>query len=141
MSTRSSILLYRGNLEPIEIPLSWFQTSQGGADLDVSKFAVIDYGQTVRLGDYEASSDALLYEFDEEYRARAKKRRLQEDSSIGGAIRRLRLQKGFRQSDFPGVTAKEIARIELGKVKRPRPETLARIAEKTGITVDQIPTF
>lgn len=141
MPTRSEILLYRGNLEPITVPLSWFGTRTGSADPDISRFEVADYGQTIRLGDYEASTDAILYEFDEDYRRRAKKRRAEEDQSIGGAIRRLRLQKGLRQSDFPGVTAKEIARIESGKVRKPHSDTLRKIADRTGVPADQIETY
>jgi len=139
--TRSEILLYRGSLEPITIPIEWFTARSSLAKPDVAKFAITDYGQTVRLGDYEAATDALLYEFDEGYRSRAKKRKLNEDTSIGGAIRRLRLQKGLRQRDFPGVTAKEIARIERGEVKKPHQDTLRKIADKTGVSVDQIKTF
>lgn len=64
-----------------------------------------------------------------------------QDPLIGGAIRRLRLQKGLRQSDVPGVTAKEIARIELGQVKKPHQDTLRKIAVRTGVPVDQLETF
>jgi len=141
MPTRSALLLYRGNLEPITIPLEWFAQRAGRPSPDISKFAVTDYGQTVQFGDYEASTDAILYEFDEDYRLRSKKRQLEEDPSLGGAIRRLRLQKGLRQSDFPGVTAKEIARIERGKVKKPHQETLQRIADRTGVPLEQIHTY
>jgi len=115
--------------------------ANGSPDPDFAKFAVTDYGQTVRLGDYEASADAILYEFDEDYRIRVKKRSLENDQSIGGSIRRLRLQKGLRQSDFPGITSKEIARIERGKVKKPHRETLQRIADRTGVPVDQIQSY
>lgn len=141
LATQSAVLLYRGNLEPITIPLEWFDSRPGSPDPDVSKFAVTDYGQTVRLGDYEAATDAILYEFDEDYRIRAKKQRIEEDETIGGSIRRLRLQKRLRQSDFPGVTAKEIARIERGKVKKPHRETLQKIADRTGIPVDQLQSY
>lgn len=139
--TRPEILLHRGNLEPLTVPLSWFAPRPGSPDPDVSQFAVTDYGQTVRLGDYEASADAILYEFDDDYRRRAKKRRADEDQSIGGAIRRLRLQKGLRQSDFPGVSAKEIARIERGKVNKPHKDTLRTIAARAGVPMDKIETY
>lgn len=138
---RSEILLYRGDLEPITVPLSWFSPRPGSPEPDATRLAVTDYGQTVRLGEYEAAADAILYEFDEDYRPRAKKRMLEKDTSLGGAIRRLRLQKGLRQTDFPGITAKEIARIEKGLVQRPREETLQRIAKRTGVLVDQLQTY
>lgn len=140
LTTQSAILLYRGNLEPITIPLDWF-ASRPGSLPDVSKVAVTDYGQTVRLGDYEAATDAILYEFDEDYRSRAKKQRIEKDKSIGGSIRRLRLQKGLRQSDFPGVTSKEIARIECGKVKKPHKQTLQKIADRTDVPVHQLRSY
>jgi hypothetical protein len=141
LTAQSAILLYRGSLEPISIPMEWFAPRPGSPDPDFSRFSVTDYGQTIRLGDYEAAADAILYEFDEDHRLRAKKRRLEEDESIGGSLRRLRLQKGLRQSDFPGVTAKEIARIEHGKVRNPHQETLRRIADRIGIPVDQLQSF
>jgi hypothetical protein len=141
LAAQSALLLYRGNLEPITVPFNWFASRPGSPDPEVTQFAITDYGQTVRLGDYEAAADAILYEFDEDYRHRAKKRRLEKDESIGGSIRRLRLQKGLRQSDFPGVTAKEIARIEHGKVKKPHRETLQEIADRTGTTLDQLHSF
>jgi hypothetical protein len=141
VSSRSTVLLYRGNLESLEIPLSWFVANPGGVEPDPQDFSIGDYGQVIRLGHYEASTDAVLYEFDEKYRISAKKRLVAEDSSIGGAIRRLRLQKGLRQSDFPDVTAKEIARIENGKVKKPHQSTLEKIAKRTGVSVDQLSSF
>ena len=69
---RSEVLLYRGNFEPLTVPLQWFASSPNSPEPDPAAFAVTDYGQTVRLGSYEASTDAILYEFDEDYRARQK---------------------------------------------------------------------
>lgn len=63
------------------------------------------------------------------------------DPTFGGALRRLRLQKRLRQGDFPGLTAKEIARIERGEVKKPRPHTLATIAKYLGVSVEEISTY
>lgn len=126
------MLFYRGNLEPISIPSDWLVARCKRTTPDVRKLEVADFGQTVRFGAYEAATDAILYEFDEDHRIRVKKQLRATDASIGGAVRRLRLQKGLRQSDFPGVSAREIARIELGKVKTPRAETLQLIAETAG---------
>jgi hypothetical protein len=137
----AAVILYRGNLEPLVVPLSWFREPAEGPRPDFSDVAVTDFGQTIRLGDYEAATDAILYEFDDDHRRRAKKRQLETDRSLGGALRRLRLQKGIRQSDFPGVTAKEIARIERGEVKRPHQHTLAAIANRLGVTTDDISTY
>ena len=123
------------------VPLSWFRQRPDGPQPDLSDVAVTDFGQTVRLGEYEAATDAILYGFDDDYRRRAKKRQLETDRSLGGALRRLRLQKGIRQSDFPGVTAKEIARIERGEVKRPHQHTLAAIANRLDVATEDISTY
>jgi hypothetical protein len=139
--TPNDLLLYRGNLEPLTVPRSWFTSRPGALKPHFTQFAVADYGQTVQLGEYEAATDAILYEYDEDYRVRAKKRLREEDQSLGGAVRRLRLQKGLRQSDFPGVSAKEIARIEKGIVKEPHAATLSIIANIAGVPADQIRTY
>jgi hypothetical protein len=137
----AAVVLYRGNLEPLVVPLTWFRSRPGGSKPDPSRLAVTDFGQTVRLGKYEAATDAILYEFDETYRRRAKKRRLKQDRSFGGALRRLRLQKGLRRSDFPGITPKEIARIERGEVKKPHSRTLSGLGKRLGVRPEGIASF
>ena len=72
---------------------------------------------------------------------RAKKRQIERDRSFGGALRRLRLQKGLRRTDFPGLTAKEIARIERGEVKKQHQRTLAVLAKRLGVPVDKISRY
>jgi hypothetical protein len=137
----AAVILYRGNLEPIVVPLAWFGARPGGPRPDPHRLAIADSGQTVRLGDYEASADAILYELDDAYRRRAKKRAIDQDRSFGGALRRLRLQKGLGREDFPGINAKEIARIERGEVKKPHAETIAVIAKRTGVPASRIGSF
>jgi len=137
----NAVILYRGNLDPLVVPLAWFKPAPGGLEPDACEIAVTDFGQTICLGKYEASAAAILYEFDGDYRRRAKRRLRQADRSLGGALRRLRLQKGLRQSDFPGLTAKEIARIERGEVKKPHQRTLAKIARRIGVRAEEIATY
>jgi hypothetical protein len=137
----SAIVLIRGNLDRLVIPVSWFRSRAEGPEPDLTRLTITDHGQTVRLGDYEAATDAVLYEFDERYRQRAKKRQAETDTSFGGALRRLRIQKELRQSDFPGITAKEIARIERGEIKKPHQRTLAVIAKRLGVPAEQIATY
>jgi hypothetical protein len=108
-------VLYRGNLEPVVVPLDWFKVSGDGTRPDPARFAITDFGQTVKLGDYEASTHAILYDFDKEYRRQAKALRVELDKSFGGALRRLRIMRGLSQGDFePEISAKEIARLEKG---------------------------
>ena len=136
-----SVVLYRGSLEPLVVPLAWFKARRGGPKPDPVDFEVIDSGQTVRLGPYEAATDAILYEFDADYRRRAKRRRLEGDRSLGGALRRLRIQKGLSRGDFPGISEKEVARIERGEVKRPHAETVAALAKRLGVRPDDVATY
>ncbi len=137
----AAVILYRGSLEPLVVPLTWFRARPGGPKPDTARLAITDYGQTVRLGAYEAATDAILYEFDNAYRRCAKKRQLERDRSFGGALRRLRLQKNLLRTDFPGLTAKEIARIERREIKRPHPRTLAILANRLGVPADEIAKY
>ena len=136
-----TVLLLRGNLEPVSVPFSLFKPRPTGPKPDFSDFEVIEWGQTVRLGKYEAAGDAILYEIDPEFRRQEKKRRISVDKSLGGALRRLRLQRGLGRDDFPSVTAKTIARIERGEVKVPHADTLATIAEKLGVEPEEIASY
>src|SRR5207247_10051075 len=84
----AAVVLYRGNLEPMVVPLSWFRTRPGGPKPDTADLAITDSGQTVRLGEYEAATDAILYELDAAYRRRAKQPEVERDTSFGCALRR-----------------------------------------------------
>ena len=138
---RGAVLLYRGTVDPLVVPLSWFSDRASETKVDPGRFEVADYGQTVKLGAFEAAADAILYEFDASFRRAAKKRALQKGKSLGSAIRRLRLQRGLRRSDFPKLTEKEIARIERNEVKRPRTRTLDAIAEMLGVSTDELTSY
>ncbi len=136
-----SVVLYRGNLEPVVIPKAWFAPRRKGSKPDFSDFEVIDFGQTIRFGEYEAAADAILYELDPDYRRRARQRRIKEDTSFGGSLRRLRLQKRISRTDFPGIGAKEIARIERGEVEEPHASTLAALARRLGVRSSEIESY
>jgi DNA-binding Xre family transcriptional regulator len=136
-----TVLLLRGNLEPLPVPFSLFKPRPHGPHPDFGDFEIVDWGQAVRLGKYEAAGDAILYELDPEFRRQEKKRQVSTDKSFGGALRRLRLQRGIGREDFPGVSAKTIARLERGDVKEPHTGTLAAIAEKLGVRPEEIATF
>ncbi|MGM0487045.1 MAG: helix-turn-helix domain-containing protein [Planctomycetota bacterium] len=138
----STVTFWRGDLKPLTVPFTTFAKSGTGTKPDFNKFAIIDCGQTVQLGDYEAAVDAILYEFDPDYRRRISKRRLQEDQSFGASLRRLRKQRGLRREDFePDLSAKTIARIEQGKVTRIQRKTLKTLAEHLSVGPDEIETF
>lgn len=65
------------------------------------------YWHAIRLGKYEAASDALLYEYDADYRRRKAKERIVAEQGLGASIRRLRKQRGHN----PGrLHAKSLAK-------------------------------
>jgi len=137
-----TITFWRGDLKPVTVPFSAFEKSEAGTDPDFNKFSVMDCGQTVRLGRYEAAVDAILYENDPEFRRRISKRRLQEEQSFGASLRRLRKQRGLRREDFePELSAKTIARIEQGRVKRIHKKTLGALAERLSVAPEELATY
>jgi DNA-binding Xre family transcriptional regulator len=137
-----TMTLYRGNLEPLTVPYSAFEKSGDGTEPDFRRFSITDYGQTVKLGDYEAAVDTVLYEFDPVYRRRIAKVRQQSEQSFGAALRRLRKQRGLRREDFePEIVAKTIARIEQGKIQRIQSNTLRAIANRLHVKPEEIKTY
>jgi hypothetical protein len=123
------------------VPLSIFTPSGDGTAPDFADFAPIDYGHAVRFDPYQAAADAIFYEADPEWRRRMRKRLTAEERSFGASLRRLRLQRQLRQSDFGDVPKKTIARIERGEVSKPHGTTLARIAGVLGVTPEEIESY
>jgi len=137
-----AVVLYRGTIDPLVVPLAWFVgQSSSSPKADPQKFQVSDFGQTVKLGEFEAASDAILYEFDSDFRRRRKKELLKEDKSLGASIRRLRLQKNLRRDDFPGISAKTIARIERNEIGAPQAQTLAVIASRLDVKESDLGSY
>lgn len=138
------ITFWRGNFETLSIPFSAFEKSGDGSVPDFEDFSIIDSGQTVKLGQYEAAFDSILYEFDPGYRRAASKKRLKQDRSLGAAIRRLRKQRGLTCKNFePEIAEKTLARIETGKVApdRIRKSTLEAIATRLQVKPEELATF
>lgn len=135
-----SLVLYRGNLERLVVPLESFAVT-GDLRPDFGRLAIGEYGHSVRLGEYEASADAILYEHDPAYRRAAKKRLVAERDGLGASIRRLRLQRGLSRADFSGLSEKQVARIERGDTPGPRPSTLRRLAERLGVEVEELGSY
>mgnify|MGYP000874628397 CR=1 FL=1 len=132
-------ILVRGDLSILAAPLADFPPAGDGTAPDFGDFAVIDSGRTLRFGPYESAFDAVLYLHDANYRRRSRDRRA-EASPLGGAVRRLRLQRRLRLSDF-GALAKTVARIERGEVRLPRRPTVEAIARRLGVAADKLAGF
>ena len=139
------VTLYRGTLAPLVIPAEWFRTvgEATGTTPDLAAVAPADYGQTLRLGDAEVSADAVLYEFDADYRRRAKVR-LRRDDGLGASVRRLRKQRGLSQEELAeaaGLSRRELGRIERGEVEAPRPDTVEQIADAFGVPLADLTDY
>ena len=136
-----TLALVRGNRETVVVPFSSFQPTGTGTEPNFHDISFTDYGHTVRLGDYEASTDAILYEADPEYRRQIKKERNKSEKSFGASLARLRYQKRLRRSDFAPLAAKTIARIERSESQQPHGKTLEIIVQHLGVPADQIETY
>jgi hypothetical protein len=136
-----TLTLYRGDFSRLTVPLSIFKPTGTGTEIDPSDFEVIDSGHAVRLGAYEAAADAIFYECDPEYRKRYRRRLRAEEKTFGASLRRLRVLRGLRQGDFAPLSAKTVARIERGEVDKPHGQTLSRIADRLGVTPEDIESY
>ena len=121
------VALWRGDFTMFTAQLEWFR-APGAPEPDPTRLSIEDYGRTLRMGDYEASFDAVLYEHDAAARRRMRARMRKKDRTLGGSIRRLRELRGMRRHEFGEIDEKTIARIERGEVKRPQRATPKAIA-------------
>ncbi len=62
------VVLYRVDESEIVAPFALFRSNKKGPMPEFDKFSIIDHGQTIKLGDYEASSSSILYDLDAEYK-------------------------------------------------------------------------
>ena len=118
-----------------------FEETGNGVRPDFDALSFTDFGHTVTLGEYEASADAILYEIDADYRRILNRARQKNERSFGASLRRLRLQKRLKRSDFAPLAAKTIARIERNEIARPHGKSLEIIAQRIGVPVDDIETY
>ncbi|EMI51902.1 hypothetical protein RSSM_06666 [Rhodopirellula sallentina SM41] len=123
------------------LPHSCLRPSGDGTKPDFSRFAIGDYGNTLLFGDYEATVESILYEFDGDFRRRYRKNLRNTSTDFGDCLRRVRMQKELTQSSFPGVDAKTIERIESGKSKNVRKATKDAISYQLGVPWEDIKTF
>ncbi|QDU59522.1 helix-turn-helix protein [Planctomycetes bacterium Pan216] len=133
-------VLVRGTLDALLVPLSMFAATPRSKP-DSSRLSFRDYGNTIAFGEYEAAVDAVLWEVDADFRKRAKAGERNVAQGFGASLRRLRLQRGLSQSDFPGITRRTISRLENGEVAKPHGATLDAIADRLGVGPEMIETY
>ena len=124
----------------VSVPLCIFNT-EGPCKPDFTRFAVDDYGYTLRFGEYAASAHTVLYRVDPAYRRRANQQRIQKERGFGPSLRRLRILRHLSRDDFPDISAKTIARIERGETEKPHGKTLENLAKTLGVAPTEIETY
>ncbi len=127
------ISLLRGSLDSLLVPFDAFPKTATGQTPDFEDAEIIDYGRTIRFGDYEAGVDSILYDYDRDYRKELNKQRSETDKTLGACLRRVRLAQKLKQSDFSGVSAKEVGRIERNITQNPHTKTLRAILDQLGL--------
>lgn len=135
-----TVTLARGDLTSLTVPWSIFPATEGAAP-DFNQFELDDYGYALRFGQYEASAHGVLYQVDPLYRRRANRQRIAAEQGFGPSLRRLRLLRGMQRTDFPGISAKTIARLERGETEKPQGKTLERIARALAVAPEEIETY
>ena len=132
-----AVVVHRGSLDRLVVPSEWFrglardrEGVAGRFDLEAAR--PTDYGQTLRFGEFEVAVAAVLYAFDADVRRRQRER-TRDERGLGASVRRLRLQRGLRQGDLPGLSRREVGRIERGEVRTLRRETREKLAAALGV--------
>jgi len=137
---QNGLVVVRGDLSHWFAPLSLFPVSGDGTRPDPTRLEVTDCGNAIALGEYEASTDVILYEIDPRYRRELNRKRRAEERGFGPALRRLRLQRRLKQDDFAPLDRKTISRLESQK-NRPQAGTLRVLGERLGVEPGEIETF
>ena len=136
-----TVALVRGNLATLVVPFTYFIVSGDGTRPDFGHPSFADYGLTVQLGTYEASSDGILYEFDPAYRQKLNKERRQNERTFGAALRRLRLHRGMNARRLRAPHGEDDRPPRTKRVAQPHGKTLQTIAQRLGVDAGQIESY
>jgi transcriptional regulator with XRE-family HTH domain len=87
-------------------------------------------------GDVDINLEGILYYVDPKVRKQQDKTSREEAARYAGAIRALREEHKLAQADIPGLTERQVRRVEQGE-SHPRSETLRKLAAAHGMSIDQ----
>ena len=131
--------IIRGDFSSLIVKMDSLLPSGAGVAPHFDDVEIIDFGNAIRFGEYEASMRGLLYENDKNYRLEKKKQRLSSEKSFGACLRRYRIQKKIKQSDLKNTSEKTIRRIEEGD--KPTETTKTKILNELNIAEDDLMSF
>lgn len=136
------LLVWRATGDVLRVATARFVPAGDGTAPDFSDCEVTDSGLTLRFGAYEAAVDAILYEADPAYRRQRKSEQHLLDDSLGGSLRRLRLLRGLRQTDFaPHISEREIRRLENNEVRDVHEATREALEQILNVSFEQISSY
>jgi len=123
-------------LERFEIPLADIPPLAAVPEGQRERFRLADDGSYLHWPgpDVHLDLDAVRYLVDSKARRRMDLERLAHDRRFGRALAGLRRHKGLAQADVPGVSARQLRRIEAGAL--PRVSTIETLARAHRLTLD-----
>ena len=118
------------------IPLESVKALKKLDALSRQTFKIASDGSYIHWEDSDTHLDleSLRYSVDPELKAKKDRDRLLRDTRLGAAVASVRKLHGLRQADFPGLSEREIRRIEKGDT-RPRLSTLEILAQVHGMSL------
>jgi len=87
-------------------------------------------------GDIHLGWEQFVYALDPAASLKARQQMQAFNKAYGSAIRKLRREKGLRQSDVPGLTARQVGRIESGQ-RATTLSALQKLAAAHGMSVNE----
>jgi hypothetical protein len=84
--------------------------------------------------DTHVGLEMIRFAIDPAFREASLLRKLAFDRRFGRAVKAIRIEFGLRQSDIPGLSSRQVSRIETGAVV-PRSETLRKMAAAHSLSV------
>jgi hypothetical protein len=133
---KDRLLVLSCALERIDLPFARLPALAAILPESRTRIAIADDGSYAYWPDADVHVDleTVRVALDPSARERAQERRLRHDRRLGRAVAMLRQERGLRQSDVRGVSARQVRRIESGEFF-PRTTTLRKMAAAHGMTL------
>lgn len=124
-------------MEPFELPADSISVLRSVPLSDRSKFEIDEDGSFLHWPgrNIHLDLDTIRVAIDPAARKRAFDAKAVRNVRYGKAIAQLRLEKGLKQSDIPGLSERQVRRIERGESSGY--ESLSRMAAAHGMSLDQ----
>ena len=133
---KDRLLVLSCALERFELPFGRLSALATIPEEARTKLEVADDGAYIYWPDADVHLDleTIRVTLDPKAREQALAEKLRHDRRLGRGTAKLRQEKGLRQTDIHGVSARQVRRIEAGEFF-PRVDTLRRMAEAHGMSL------